>query len=800
MAPFTPASTEQYRIIAMMLLKSTLSALLLANATFAAEPMVFQARTTHSGNWSDVETWEGGRQPQSGDFVQVRTGHTIVYDADSSDALRMIHVAGTLTFSREKSTLLVVGLLKIEPGETTIEDGFDCHDEPGDRPTLPIGVSQPALEIGTRASPIPAGVKATIRLRHFAGTNSEVLPAIICCGGRWDVHGAPLNRTWLKLAAEAKPGDSRVTLEQPVSDWGVGDRVIITTGVLSGPELGATFRRTGGRPKPVGTEERVIAGIDGVTLALDRPLDKAHCAQEGMRCEIANLSRNVVIESAEPKGPRGHTMYHHDSTGGISYAEFRHLGKEGVLGKYAIHFHLVRGTMRGSGVTGASIWDSHNRWITIHGTDHLLIRDCVGYQSRGHGFFLEDATEQWNVLDRNLAVQAFSNAPLPKQVLPYDPNDGAGFWWANGRNTFTRNVACENDRYGYHFQITKTPEFDPLLSLCESDGRIVKRDVRTVPFLRFEDNESHGEGLFSFRFGDEAHGTVHGDREHPFIARNLHAWEAHYALRPNVQCFLLEGLRVQNAAYGIYHPDYDAHVYRHIEFDNVTAEPINGGHDEQSLPYGNFTYDRLTFKNCQLGRDPLIQLTAIGPKPGLVGHFRGITLINSTSKGSGVVDFGGGPSTNRIDNPVSYYFFDVPSPGVVSGVQSVKFPATVKDSQMMGPFARAGVIKGVTFPQLLAPVDDLPPATLITSIKRAGDKRIVHGVAHDNGEIREVTVNGHSAQIVAQHAGVADWIISLDAPPDGRYIAQSTDDAGNAELMPHDLRQYSAHLSAALPQ
>ena len=67
--------------------------------------------------------------------------------------------------------------------------------------------------------------------------------------------------------------------------------------------------------------------------------------------------------------------------------------------------------MRGSSVIGASIWDSHNRWLTIHGTNYLVVRDCVGYQSIGHGFFLEDGTEVYNVLDRNLAVQA-----LPRQA------------------------------------------------------------------------------------------------------------------------------------------------------------------------------------------------------------------------------------------------------------------------------------------------------------------------------------------------------------------------------------------------
>ncbi len=107
------------------------------------------------------------------------------------------------------------------------------------------------------------------------------------------------------------------------------------------------------------------------------------------------------------RGERGHTMYHRFSSGSISYAEFRHLGKENVLGRYALHFHLVGDTMRGSSVVGASIWDSANRWLTIHGTNYLVVRDCVGYESVGHGFFLEDGTEAYNVLDHNLAVQAY---------------------------------------------------------------------------------------------------------------------------------------------------------------------------------------------------------------------------------------------------------------------------------------------------------------------------------------------------------------------------------------------------------
>ena len=104
----------------------------------------------------------------------------------------MVHVAGTLTFSRDKSTRLDVGLLKIQPGEEASEDGFVCavHDsavkqekrEPAparpdsatDAGTRAPDAPPPALEVGTADDPIPAGVTATIRLVAFPGADPEI--------------------------------------------------------------------------------------------------------------------------------------------------------------------------------------------------------------------------------------------------------------------------------------------------------------------------------------------------------------------------------------------------------------------------------------------------------------------------------------------------------------------------------------------------------------------------------------------------------------------------------------------------
>jgi hypothetical protein len=764
-------------------------AMLLAGQAQGADKTIsFSIHSAKNGNWSQPSTWREGRLPVAGENVQITPGTVVTYDLSDSPPIRTIHVAGTLRFSREKSTALSVGLLKITPGQACSEDGFVCdaHAAP---PVTPVtDNARPALEIGTVGQPIPAGVKATIRLVYFDGMDKETLPAIMSCGGRWDVHGAPMNHTWVKLGADAKKGDATVTLAQPVTGWNVGDRVIVTS---SSEVYGYsdTFRSKPGKPAKTNTEERLVTAIDGDAIKLDRPLSVSHLGHGAYRAEIANLSRNVVIESADPTGVRGHTMYHAGSTGGISYAEFRHLGKEGILGKYAIHFHLVRDGMRGSGVIGASIWDSQNRWITIHGTDYLLVRDCVGYQSVGHGFFMEDGTEQYNVLDHNLAVQAYHGKRLKGQVLGFDNNDGAGFWWANGRNTLVRNVSCENDRYGYKFEMRGKMES----RLRMPDGELKTVDARTLPFVRFEGNEAHCDGLYAMNFGDESNANpgVRGDASHPFIVRNLKVWESHYVLRPDLQYFLLDGLDVWNAVYGIYNPDYDAHVYRNIHFDRVVSEPINRGLDDTDEQRGSFTYENVTIENCRTGRDPIIQMSITSPRVGQSGHFRNLVLRNCKSNAN-MVDLGGGPRNKKIAHGVAYYFHDYPSPGVVTKVVSPRNPEMLKDATyepiagFTGKDVRAAEVTGVPFPTLLHPIDDLPPATMIRSVRKENGKLIVTGLTEDNGDIASVTVNGQPARVTAAGAGVTDW--QAEVQPAAEVIAIATDRAGNVEATPHRVK------------
>jgi hypothetical protein len=740
-------------------------------------------RSARSGLWSQPSTWESAKLPAAGARVQVRQGHTVTYDIKSDQAIRLIHVAGTLRFDPKKDTRLDVGLIRIQAGDQASEEGFEC-DAHVARPDA--GKPMPALEVGTPEQPIAAGHTALIRLVYFAGMDRQSCPAIVCCAGRMDFHGTPLSRTWVKLGATAKKGDATIKLAEPVTGWKAGARVVIT----------ATRYQTYIKGKA--TEERTIKAQGGTRLTLNEPLAVEHLGDGLYRGEVANLSRNVIVESADPKGERGHTMYHRFSAGAISYAEFRHLGKKGVLGRYSLHYHLCGDTMRGSYVVGASTWGSANRWLTIHGTNYLVARDNVGYKSVGHGFFLEDGTEVYNVLDRNLAVGARRGKPLPKQILPFDANNGAGYWWANSLNTFTRNVAVDNGEYGFRYEATPSSALQLVFPIQQPDGSKKRVDIRTLPFVRFDGNESHSNtGHYAVNLGEGVN-RVGPDSRHPFIVRNLLVWNSHYGFRPQVPSLLVENLRLHGTVYGVYHPNYDNHVYRNVVINGDGSEPFNRGHDDLSVQYGRLTVDGLTFEDTWGYKEsiPLIQLSDDNPTGKAVSHFRNVKVLRRDPKNPRrpVVNTGGGlhvaPTTAH---GVPVYLHDWYGPGRHAkvaatnakdyGADRLKYRA---EEPLTGHESRVTEVKNIEFPKLLDPVDDLPPATVITHARRLdGNKVLVRGTTSDNGTVKRVLVNGKPARPVA--ANFAEWEITLEGVPKGglKVQAHGEDAAGNVEKRPH---------------
>jgi hypothetical protein len=428
---------------------------------------------------------------------------------------------------------------------------------------------------------------------------------------------------------------------------------------------------------------------------------------------------------------------------------------------------------------------------------------------------MEDGTEVYNLLDRNLGVQAYNAKSLPKQVLPFDPNDGAAFWWSNGRNTLVRNVACENDEYGFRYDMQHTQQASSTLSVRQPDGEAAEVDVRTIPIWRFEDNESHSEGVYGLVVacnGNSQPDTVIRDQRmldrikqidwtgpdvrHPHIIRGMKIWEAHYAFRPHSPAMLMENIRIHRVAYGIYRPTFDNQVFRNVRLSSAGGEPFNRGMDDASAQAGKITVDGLTIDNFTGGnqRHPIVHMSDNNLSGNAECHFRNVTWSNPEERRP-VFNRGG---TVRADpfvkQGVPYYIHDYYGAGRHAKIVSTKAADLVGDGNkyrqeppLTGDESVVAEVTGIEWPALLTPVDDQPPATVITHVRREGDKLVVTGVSHDNGDITSVKVNGQPAAIASRSAGVVDWSIKLPVPGDGQITAFAADNAGNAEKTPHQV-------------
>ena len=206
--------------------------------------------------------------------------------------------------------------------------------------------------------------------------------------------------------------------------------------------------------------------------------------------------------------------------------------------------------------------------------------------------------------------------------------------------------------------------------------------------------------------------------------------------------------------------------------------------------------DGLTFDGCRSGGMPLIQISDDNPSGNGVSHFRNVKLVNwtDTSKSRALINRGGGPRPKpKTEKGVPVYVHDWFGPGrdaLVVSTASPEFKADperfhgVKD--LTGDESRAAEVPGIEFPKVVDPVDDLPPTTVITHVRRMDKGKIlVQGVSTDNGTITRVVVNGQAVKPGPQ----GEWEVVL---PGGsgelKLSAHAEDAAGNIEPRPHELK------------
>jgi hypothetical protein len=335
--------------------------------------------------------------------------------------------------------------------------------------------------------------------------------------------------------------------------------------------------------------------------------------------------------------------------------------------------------------------------------------------------------------------------------------------------------------------------FSLTLPVNRPDGTSRPVDVRTLPFVRFSDNETHCNNTVGFNLG-EGVGNVGPDSQHPFIVRNLKIWsEGYYAFRPMAPSLLVEGLQITKGAYGIYHPNFDRHVYRDVKITEVSL-PIAPGFNGGSIHNGPMTVDGLTL-DYSYGTGPFVYLAENNPTGKGEAHFRNVHVIKRKAPSSTM--------TGRFDyretyadykqtwTGVPFYFHDYFGPGKTAKVMSSEAQEVAAEREkyheepsLTTKGTRATEVRDVVFPKLLDPVDDLPPATVITHVRKVGKDLVVRGTTSDNETVSKVLVNGQPARALVPN--FAEWEAVVPGVTDVR--AQATDAAGNVEPRPHVVR------------
>uniref|UniRef100_A0A671ESZ5 hyaluronoglucosaminidase n=1 Tax=Rhinolophus ferrumequinum TaxID=59479 RepID=A0A671ESZ5_RHIFE len=250
-----------------------------------------------------------------------------------------------------------------------------------------------------------------------------------------------------------------------------------------------------------------------------------------MRAEVGILTRNVVIRGEMEDSCYAENQcqfFDYDTFGGhvmirknftsvhLSYVELKHMGQQ-QLGRYPVHFHLCGdvdskgGYRHATSVDGLSIHHSFSRCITVHGTDGLLIKDTIGFDTLGHCFFLEDGVEQRNTLFHNLGLLT-----KPGTLLPTDRNNSmcttmrekvfgnyvpvpttdcmavSTFWIAHPNNNLINNAAAGSQDAGIWYLFHKEPT-------GESSGLQLLTKPELTPLGIFYNNRVHSSfkaGLF----------------------------------------------------------------------------------------------------------------------------------------------------------------------------------------------------------------------------------------------------------------------------------------------------------------
>jgi G8 domain len=572
-------------------------------------------RSVQSGGWSSASTWTGGQVPTANHVVNIDPGHVVTISNTAATAYTTA-VHGTLRFSTTVSTRLTVTNLMVM----------------GDH-GMPTMTSVGLLEVGTSSNPVASNVTAEIVIANTPIGGSLPDPEQFGTGilnfGKMRMHGSVKTPTFLRLAIEPRAGDTTLVVEQPVSGWRAGDRLVIpdTRHIKFNEVVGGGWVNSQNQ-----WEELTVQSIspDNRTISLTAPLQFNHLGARDLNNvlnflpHVGNLTRNVIVRSQSASGTRGHTISVHIADTDIRYALFRDLGRTkytplntttNAIGRYPIHLHHNRGplpspangyqfTLIGNAVDGGSAETQFKWGIAVHNSHYGFIQHNVVYNYNGSSIATEDGTESFNVFDHNFALRGMgepNNSVSPARTAM--GTEAVGFWFRGANNYVTNNVAANFQNptteaaYGFVYQLRllgniSVPNFkgaNPGIA-----GEFTTRNGNNMPILQFENNEAYGamQGGFTYWW-------ISSEDPNPFtgalpsIIKNLKLWNIynkavyHY---PS-QLVIFDGLIIRGAydsssrccGTAVNFEDYSS---KDIVFRNSDIQGMNQGIKAPSSGFG----------------------------------------------------------------------------------------------------------------------------------------------------------------------------------------------------------------------
>ncbi|KAM6943286.1 cell migration-inducing and hyaluronan-binding protein [Xenentodon cancila] len=242
-----------------------------------------------------------------------------------------------------------------------------------------------------------------------------------------------------------------------------------------------------------------------------------------MRAEVGLLTRNILVRGEMQPGCYSHNtcrFFDFDTFGGhlkmergfkavhISGVELLHMGQQ-TMGHYPIHFHMNGDVDERGGyspptsISHVSIHHSFSRCVTIHGSNGLLVKDVVGYDTLGHCFFTEDGAEERNTFLHCLGLMVRAGTLLPSDRdsrMCRDITDGvypgyvanprqdcsatSAFWIANPNNNLINCAAAGSEETGFWFIFHHVPT-------GPSEGLYAPGYSEHTPMGQFTNNRAH---------------------------------------------------------------------------------------------------------------------------------------------------------------------------------------------------------------------------------------------------------------------------------------------------------------------